>query len=218
MVTKKSKILLILLMMLLLTLGYSQQRIAYYRNYRDFIRDLSIVPSELSNSGFYKALYQNNKLVQLMQIDSSGVLARRTEYLYNNTGNLAEKLTYNSQGQLQAHYTYQPDSLPAVLLWKIMGRDWVPYSENYYTHTIYDSLGLATLKQVFYSNGELIGGVDYVYDTSGMLSKEVWFRGRPDSVIESYQFFYDPNDSIQTIEQYNARDELENRVQIKLKQ
>jgi len=215
---KINRVLIIVLIIFISRPGFGKQRVAYYQSYSDFIKGLSTPPAELQSTAFYKAVYRDQRLLQLIQIDSSGVLTQKIQYQYDRAGNLAEQYIYESKDRLSAHYNYRPDSVQATLLWKIMGRNWVPFSENYYTRTVYDSLGLATMRQIFYPNGELIGGVDYSYDSANMLSQEVWYQGARDSVIEYYHFSYDPADSIQTIEQYNARNQLENRVQIKLKE
>lgn len=176
----------------------------------------SVASEDVTNYTHYKATYQDNVLLSLSKVDSIGTVVEKNTFFYDRYGNLLETKKYNEKGSLLTRTKYLPDDIQKNLIEKIYGRHWTISIKDFYTKTEYDTSGKAKIHEVFSVTGELIGGLELHYDNSGYREQETWFKSKDRNVLEYTLFSFSPEDSIQTVEQYDGRGNLISSVKIRI--
>lgn len=195
---------------------FAQKRTAYFLSYEDFVKGLTAEQREIQNHSYYRADYEDNKLLALTKIDSNKVVVEKKVFIYGQLGSLKKTVSYDGSGNLLSEISYKPDKVQQKLIEKIYGREWIAHQEGYYTETKFDSSGNVIYNDVFSVNGELIGGVEFKYGEENRLTKETWFIGKHNQLLEYTIFSFDSADSIQTVEQFDGKGNIISSIKLKI--
>ena len=188
----------------------------YYRTYDDFLKKRSTPLVELRQPPFIRVTKEDNRINQLIMVDSTGVTAEKREFSYDKTGNLNEVAVYNGQNQLRSMINYQPDSVQSRLIAKLQGINWVSNNEACYTDTYFDSVRNPIEQRVYAYNGYLIGIIALDYNQNGHLVRESIYAGDSARLIEYTEFSFIMPDSIQTVRQYDGEGRLKSAVSLRI--
>lgn len=197
-------------------LVYAQPAVRYYQTYADFIAGADVPLTEVSRRAFYQARYKEGRVQELIRISSSGEVESKTLYEYNRSGELVRKIKYDGQERLIACHSYTIDEIQKQLIQKIYGPEWQTYYSGNSTLTFYDSLARPRHCEIQSPRGDVIGYYELEYNKRGDLIRESWKKGPDAELLESYHFSFDYTDSLQTVEQYNARGELVSKVILRI--
>ena len=195
---------------------FTQKRAAYFLSYEDFVKGLTAEQREIQNHSYYRADYEDNKLLALTKIDSNKVVVEKKVFIYGQLGSLKKTVSYDGSGNLLSEISYKSDEVQKKLIEKIYGREWIPHQEGYYTETVFDSTGNVINNNIFSVNGELIGGVEFKYGEENRLIKETWSIGKHNQLLEYTIFSFDSADSIQTVEQFDGKGDIISSIKLKI--